>query len=91
MFAMSYMIVILYTWIRSAIFHGDVYFSAGEPIEIIRNIEWAGGLISIVILIGMAKENIDEDIVEYDEVKIRNVMIMQNSPVQTWEIQVEQA
>jgi len=47
--AISYMIVILFTWIY-ANHQGYVYFSAGEPILIIKYIEWTLATISIYTL-----------------------------------------
>ncbi len=49
MAAISYLIVILYTWI-SANFLGYEYFSAGETHKIIKYIEWLIGVNSIIVL-----------------------------------------
>lgn len=46
----SYMIVILFTWIY-ANFKGFVYFSAGEPILLIKYPEWMLGFIGILVAI----------------------------------------
>ncbi len=47
--AISYLIVILCTWI-AANYLGSTYFTAGEPHLIIKYIEWAIGANSIIVL-----------------------------------------
>ena len=44
----SYMIVILFTWIFANI-EGYVYFSAGEPVSSIKYIEWVLGFLGIYV------------------------------------------
>jgi hypothetical protein len=44
----SYMIVILFTWIFANL-DGYVYFSAGEPVLSIKYIEWVLGFLGIFV------------------------------------------
>ena len=44
----SYMIVILFTWIFANM-DGYVYFSAGEPVLSIKYIEWILGFLGIFV------------------------------------------
>jgi hypothetical protein len=46
----SYMVVILYTWIYANL-NGSVYFNAGEPVLRIKYFEWALGFVGIIIAI----------------------------------------
>lgn len=46
----SYMTAILFIWI-SANFMGFVYFSAGEPVSLIKYPEWILGFIGLVVSI----------------------------------------
>lgn len=47
----SFMIVVLSTWIYANL-NGNVYFLAGEPILIIKYIEWGMGIVGIYVAIG---------------------------------------
>ena len=46
----SYMTVILFTWIQANL-AGYVYFSAGEPTLSIRYLEWTLGFIGIFVAV----------------------------------------
>ena len=54
----SYMTIILFTWI-SANMSGYVYFSAGEPVSIIKYPEWLLGLIGIIVAIDLLRKELD--------------------------------
>lgn len=56
--ALSYMIVILYTWVN-AVYQGETYFCAGEPNLLIRNIEWILGLLGMFSLLWSIKKELD--------------------------------
>ncbi len=66
MFALSFMVVIIGTWISAEI-QGFTYFSAGEPNTIIRIFEWIGGFIAILIVSIKLKNNIDMSYLEKEE------------------------
>jgi len=55
----SYMVVILFTWM-CANFSGYVYFSAGEPMLFIKYPEWALGFIGIFVAIDSLRKELDE-------------------------------
>lgn len=57
--AMAYITMILYAWINAE-FLGYTYFTAGEPHDFIRNVEWIFGFVSVYILIGITKEELDK-------------------------------
>lgn len=59
MVALSYIIVILYTWI-SAEYSGHVYFLAGEPKKAILYTEWIFGLIAVAVIGIEFKKSLDE-------------------------------
>lgn len=46
----SYMVVILFTWIYANL-NGNVYFLAGEPILLIKYLEWGIGFIGIYVAV----------------------------------------
>ena len=56
----SYMIVILFTWI-SANLGGFIYFSAGEPDPSIKYPEWVLGFLGIVVAADYLKRELDGD------------------------------
>jgi hypothetical protein len=58
MSVISYMIVILFTWIYANL-TGYVYFSAGEPVLLIKYPEWALGLIGISVAIDCLRKELD--------------------------------
>ena len=67
MVAISYLIVVLSSWMFSEFYIGDVYFEAGEPNRFILYSEWVFGLIAIRILFIELKKILDEnDMVSYD-------------------------
>jgi len=52
----SYMVVILFTWIYANL-GGYVYFQAGEPMRVIKYFEWALGITGIFVAFeGLLKE-----------------------------------
>ncbi|MDP3106059.1 MAG: hypothetical protein Q8M95_15815, partial [Candidatus Methanoperedens sp.] len=53
MAVLSYMIVILFTWMY-ANHQGYVYFSAGEPVSLIKYPEWALGILGILGILATA-------------------------------------
>jgi hypothetical protein len=55
----SYMIVILFTWVFANI-EGYVYFSAGEPVLSIKYLEWGLGLLGIFVAINYLKNELNE-------------------------------
>lgn len=57
MAVLSYMIVILLTWIY-ANHQGYVYFSAGEQLSIIKYPEWIVGFLGIVVVIDFLKNEL---------------------------------
>ncbi len=58
MAVLSYMIVILFTWIY-ANHLGYVYFSAGEPVSLIKYPEWVLGFIGIIAVASALRREID--------------------------------
>jgi hypothetical protein len=58
MSVISYMIVILFTWIYANL-TGYVYFSAGEPELLIKYPEWVLGLIGISVAIDCLRKELD--------------------------------
>lgn len=58
MAVLSYMIVILFTWIY-ANQQGYVYFSAGEPVSLIKYPEWALGFLGIFAIANALKNELD--------------------------------
>ncbi|VVB87311.1 Uncharacterised protein [uncultured archaeon] len=59
MAVISYMIVILFTWMY-ANFSGYVYFSAGEPMLFIKYPEWALGFVGIFVAIDSLRKELDD-------------------------------
>ncbi|CAG0983574.1 hypothetical protein METP2_02129 [Methanosarcinales archaeon] len=57
----SYMIVILYTWIFANL-GGYVYFSAGEPVLSIKYIEWMLGFLGIFVATYYLHKELNDDI-----------------------------
>lgn len=55
----SYMIVILFTWAFANI-EGYVYFSAGEPVLLIKYLEWVLGLLGIFVAVNYLKKELNE-------------------------------
>jgi hypothetical protein len=55
----AFMVVILYTWILAET-KGYTYFSAGEPHDIIRNVEWFLGMLGLSMLIVVTRKELDE-------------------------------
>jgi hypothetical protein len=55
----SYMIVILFTWVFANI-DGYVYFSAGEPVLPIKYLEWVLGLLGIFVAISYLQKELNE-------------------------------
>ena len=58
MAVMSYMIVILLTWIY-ANHQGYVYFSAGEPLSLIKYSEWVLGFLGILATASVLRKELD--------------------------------
>lgn len=58
MAVLSYMIVILFTWIY-ANHQGYVYFSAGEPVSLIKYPEWMLGFLGIIATASVLKRELD--------------------------------
>ncbi len=58
MAVLSYMIVILFTWIY-ANHQGYVYFSAGEPVSLIKYPEWVLGFLGIIAAASALRREID--------------------------------
>jgi hypothetical protein len=58
MAVLSYMIVILFTWIY-ANHQGYVYFSAGEPITLIKYPEWVLGFLGILVTASVLRRELD--------------------------------
>jgi uncharacterized membrane protein YadS len=58
MAVLSYMIVILFTWIY-ANHQGYVYFSAGEPISLIKYPEWVLGFLGIFATASILRRELD--------------------------------
>jgi hypothetical protein len=54
----SYMTVILFTWIYANV-EGYVYFSAGEPQLLIKYTEWVLGFIGIFVAVDCLRKEID--------------------------------
>jgi hypothetical protein len=59
MSVLSYMIIILLTWIY-ANYQGYEYFSAGEPVSLIKYPEWALGFLGILVTASMVRREIDD-------------------------------
>ncbi len=57
----SYMIVILFTWIFANM-EGYVYFSAGEPVLPIKYIEWMLGLLGIFVAVYYLHKELNDDL-----------------------------
>ncbi len=57
----SYMIVILFTWIFANL-GGYVYFSAGEPVLSIKYIEWMLGFLGIFVATYYLHKELNNDI-----------------------------
>ena len=57
----SYMIVILYTWIFANL-GGYVYFSAGEPVLSIKYIEWMLGFLGIFVATYYLHKELNNDV-----------------------------
>jgi len=57
----SYMIVILFTWIFANL-GGYVYFSAGEPVLSIKYIEWMLGFLGIFVATYYLHKELNDDI-----------------------------
>lgn len=55
----SYMIVILFTWVFANI-EGYVYFSAGEPVLSIKYLEWVLGLLGIFVAVNYLQKELNE-------------------------------
>jgi len=55
----SYMIVILFTWVYANI-EGNVYFSAGEPVMSIKYIEWMLGILGIFVAANYLQKELNE-------------------------------
>jgi hypothetical protein len=55
----SYMIVILFTWVFANI-DGYVYFSAGEPVLSIKYLEWVLGLLGIFVAVSYLQKELNE-------------------------------
>lgn len=55
----SYMIVILFTWVFANI-DGYVYFSAGEPVLSIKYLEWVLGLLGIFVAVNYLQKELNE-------------------------------
>jgi hypothetical protein len=58
MAVLSYMIVILFTWIY-ANHQGYVYFSAGEPVSLIKYPEWVLGILGIIVTASVLRRELD--------------------------------
>lgn len=58
MAVLSYMIVILFTWIY-ANHQGYVYFSAGEPVSLIKYPEWILGFLGIIATASVLRRELD--------------------------------
>lgn len=54
----SYMIVILFTWIFANL-QGYIYFSAGEPILLIKYLEWILGFVGIIVALDYLKTELN--------------------------------
>ena len=59
MAVLSYMIVILFTWMY-ANHLGYVYFSAGEPVSLIKYPEWALGILGIIATSSILRRELDQ-------------------------------
>jgi hypothetical protein len=58
MAVLSYMVVILLTWIY-ANHQGYIYFSAGEPISLIKYPEWVLGFLGIIATASVLRKELD--------------------------------
>lgn len=58
MTVLSYMIIILLTWIY-ANHQGYVYFSAGEPVSLIKYPEWALGFLGILTTANVLRRELE--------------------------------
>ncbi len=61
MAVLSYMIVILMTWMYANI-QGYVYFSAGEPVSLIKYPEWVLGILGILVTASVLRRELDQRI-----------------------------
>ncbi|MCX9083554.1 MAG: hypothetical protein OIN87_02010 [Candidatus Methanoperedens sp.] len=55
----SYMTVIIFTWMFANI-EGYVYFSAGEPVLSIKYLEWLLGLLGIIVAVNYLQKELNE-------------------------------
>jgi hypothetical protein len=55
----SYMMVIIFTWMFANI-EGYVYFSAGEPVLSIKYLEWILGLVGIFVAVNYLQKELNE-------------------------------
>ncbi len=60
---MSYTAVVMVTWI-SANLHGYLYFSAGEPVLLIKYAEWGLGFLGIFACVDMLRAEVDNKAAE---------------------------
>ncbi len=58
MAVLSYMIVILFTWMY-ANHQGYVYFSAGEPVSLIKYPEWVLGILGILVTASVLRKELE--------------------------------
>jgi hypothetical protein len=58
MAVLSYMVVILFTWMY-ANHQGYVYFSAGEPVSLIKYPEWVLGFLGIIATVSVLRRELD--------------------------------
>ena len=58
MAVLSYMIIILFIWIY-ANHQGYVYFSAGEPMSLIKYLEWIMGFLGIIVIASVLRKELD--------------------------------
>ena len=61
MTVISYMTVILFTWIYANLM-GYVYFSAGEPVLMIKYPEWILGFIGIFVAVDLLRKELDREL-----------------------------
>lgn len=57
----SYMAIILFVWIY-ANFQGYLYFSAGEPILLIKYLEWVLGFIGIFAAVDLLQRELNDEV-----------------------------
>lgn len=60
MAVISYMTVILFTWIYANL-QGYIYFSAGEPVSMIKYPEWVLGFIGIFAAADLLRKELDDE------------------------------